>query len=58
LARTLPETLYKEALVRFVKAWRARWRARTVCSPGFVVRNCREFKPVPGEPPEDAYTLN
>jgi hypothetical protein len=30
----------------------------TDCAPGFVVLKCREFKPAPGEPAEDPYTLD
>jgi parvulin-like peptidyl-prolyl isomerase len=50
----IPEDLYKEALREYVGAWRKRWRARTICSAGYVVSNCN------GGPPasEDPYTMN
>ena len=57
LRRELPQRLYQEQLVSFVKAWRAKWRARTNCRPGFVVQKCRQFSVgVPGAH-EDPYAL-
>jgi hypothetical protein len=46
------------AIAAFVSAWRAKWRPRTDCRPGYIVETCRQFKPAPGEPPEDPYSLN
>ena len=50
----LPTQLYDERLSAFVKGWRARWRARTRCEPGYVVAKCA------GGPTaaEDPYTLD
>jgi PPIC-type PPIASE domain len=58
IAKSLPVTLQKQADRKFIGAWREKWRARTDCSPGYVVRKCRQFKPVPGEPGEDPYTYD
>jgi hypothetical protein len=59
IRRELPKELYKEALVAFVRIWRARWTARTNCQPSYVVPKCRQFKVSGGMPPkEDPYTLN
>ncbi len=58
LTKELPGILGKQALVTYIASWRAKWRAKTDCSPGYVVRKCRQYKPVPGEEPEDGYTLN
>jgi foldase protein PrsA len=33
----------KEALGRFLATWRARWAARTLCRPGFVIPKCSEY---------------
>jgi len=58
LEKTLPEAIARRALVKYIAAWRARLRKETDCSPGYVVRKCRQYKPTPGEEPEDPYTLN
>jgi hypothetical protein len=58
LAAELPGILDKQAIRAYVAAWRAKWRAKTTCAPGYVIRKCREYKPKPGETPEDPYTLN
>jgi hypothetical protein len=50
----LPNELYKSAFSAYVAAWRARWKAKTICSPGFVVAKCAG---APGEP-EDPFTLD
>jgi PPIC-type PPIASE domain len=34
----------RRALVEFIAAWRARWRDRTDCSPGYVVQKCRQYR--------------
>jgi hypothetical protein len=57
IAQMLPVLLQREAVAAFIAGWRRKWRAKTICSPGYVVRKCREFKPTPGET-EDAYTFN
>lgn len=32
------------ALASFIAAWWSRWRARTMCSAGFVVQQCRNYR--------------
>jgi parvulin-like peptidyl-prolyl isomerase len=54
----LPGELAQQALVNYIKAWRARWTARTDCSPGYVIHKCRQFKAPSASPPEDPYTLH
>jgi hypothetical protein len=34
----------QRALARAVAAWRRKWRARTHCSPGYVVQKCSEYR--------------
>lgn len=58
LKASLPNVLAQQALVAYIKSWRAKWTARTSCSQAYVIAKCRQFKPVPGATPEDAYTLN
>jgi foldase protein PrsA len=58
LAQQLPNIRYRKARAAFVKAWRERWKAKTSCHPGYVIRKCRQFThPQPGEEPEDPYAL-
>ena len=45
-------------LAAFVKAWRARWTAKTDCRAGYVVPKCRQYVPSPASPRENPYTLN
>jgi foldase protein PrsA len=56
IRKRLPEVLYKKALVSFVSTWRAKWRAKTRCRPGYVIFKCRQFK---GAAPsqQDPYAL-
>jgi foldase protein PrsA len=59
IARQLPYMRYKTARGAFVKSWREHWKAKTNCRPGYVVHKCRQAThPLPGEAPEDPYTLN
>ena len=58
LAPILPKLLEKRATAALVAKLRPKWRALTNCTAGFVVLKCRQFRPAPGEPPEDAYTLD
>jgi hypothetical protein len=58
ITKLLPEYLHKQALRSFVQAWRAKWRARTSCSPGYVVAMCRQFRRHAGEPAENLYSLD
>jgi parvulin-like peptidyl-prolyl isomerase len=54
----LPSELYNQALVSFIKHWRATWTARTDCQPGYVVAKCKQYKAPVGALPEDAYSLD
>ena len=58
IRRQLPLELRQQALERFVKSWRAKWTARTSCSPSFVVAKCRQYKAPAGAPPEEATSLS
>lgn len=58
IRRHLPLEERQRALERFVKEWRAKWTARTSCSPSFVVAKCRQYQPPAGAPPEEATALN
>jgi hypothetical protein len=58
IAKGLAIHLQKQAVADFVGTWRNKWRAKTDCSPGYVVRKCRQFRSAPGERGEDAYTFN
>lgn len=60
IRQKLPNILYKQALVTFVREWRKRWTAITDCQPGYVVAKCRQFKASSAAPleKEDPYTLN
>jgi PPIC-type PPIASE domain/SurA-like N-terminal domain len=42
IQRKLTSERQRRALSQFVQAWRTRWRARTDCSPGYVVPRCRQ----------------
>jgi foldase protein PrsA len=46
LAR-LPGELRQQRLVSFSKAWTAKWRARTTCSPGYVLELCAGARSTP-----------
>jgi foldase protein PrsA len=54
----VPAAMQQHALASFIAQWRKHWTAQTACSPGFVVRRCREYKVTATTPPDDAYTLN
>jgi parvulin-like peptidyl-prolyl cis-trans isomerase-like protein len=43
IERRLASERRRRAIVAFVNAWRRRWTARTICSPGYVVEGCREY---------------
>jgi hypothetical protein len=56
IEQQLREDEQRKALAAFNEAWRARWVAQTVCSPGYVVEDCRQTtveKPAAG--PERRY---
>ncbi len=57
IQKQLPEELKQKALVAYIAAWRQRWRAKTDCSPGYVVYKCRQMKTPKTTPAEDPYTL-
>jgi hypothetical protein len=44
IRRRLQDPPRERALAAFIEQWRATWRARTVCSPGDVVAECRQSK--------------
>jgi hypothetical protein len=44
LSRTLYVERRERSLARFAAAYVRRWRARTWCSPGFVIENCSEYR--------------
>jgi hypothetical protein len=58
IATELAGSLERQAIAAYIGPWRVKWRARSVCAPGFVVHNCSAYVPVPGEGSEDPYTLN
>jgi parvulin-like peptidyl-prolyl isomerase len=58
LRRQLLNERRETALVDFIKRWRATWKARTSCSPGYVMRKCRQYTPPRGAPAEDPFSLN
>jgi foldase protein PrsA len=39
----LAEEQRRRTLANFIKAWRAKWTARTDCRPGYVVQKCRQY---------------
>lgn len=58
LLEDVPIFLEKRKVRALVARLRPKWRAMTDCAPGYVVLKCRGYRPVPGEPPEDPYTLD
>ncbi len=58
IAQLLLLAMDRRAIAAYIKPWRERWLAKTDCSPGFVIRKCRQYQPLAGEEPEDAYTLD
>lgn len=53
IKKDVPASLQKHALTSFIAQWRKHWSAQTVCSPGFVVRRCREYKVTASTPRDD-----
>jgi hypothetical protein len=54
IRQQLLATSLQRALAEAVAAWRARWTARTSCSPGYVVQKCRQYHgPLAPEDPLD-----
>jgi parvulin-like peptidyl-prolyl isomerase len=56
IRQDLPLELQRQALVEYIKDWRAKWIAKTDCSAGYVVPRCSQSKAT--RTAEDAYTLN
>lgn len=56
IASKLPEERKQQATARFIKAWRARWIAKTTCRQGYIINKCSEYKDRTAA--EDPYTLN
>jgi hypothetical protein len=52
----LAQALRARARKDFVAAYKAKWRARTNCSSGYVVENCRQYRGKEAESP-DPYVL-
>jgi PPIC-type PPIASE domain/SurA N-terminal domain len=51
IKRKLTSEHQRQTLAAFIKAWRARWSARTDCSPGYVIQKCRQYNgPATPEP--------
>jgi foldase protein PrsA len=44
VARQLAREERRQALSRFIAAWRMKWTARTSCSGGYVVQKCWRYK--------------
>lgn len=43
ISQQLPTELQQRAVARFVKAWRKKWKAKTDCSPGYVIQQCPQY---------------
>lgn len=46
------EAAKQKALAAFVKAFRSKWTAKTECRAGYVVEDCRKYKPPKAKPLE------
>jgi hypothetical protein len=46
----------QQAIATFVKAWRAKWQAKTICTTGYITQKCAHY--TGPKTPEDPYTLN
>jgi hypothetical protein len=57
LRQELPEQLHDQSLSAFVKAFKAKWTARTSCQPGYVFVDCRQFGAQGRVEATDPYTL-
>jgi len=57
LRRQLPELLHNQTLSHAVALFRRKWIARSDCRPGYVVEDCRQYKPSKGTERRDAYTF-
>jgi len=45
IVQTLKATAQQKALVSFVKHFREKWISRTECRAGYIVPDCKEYKP-------------
>jgi hypothetical protein len=43
IKRRLDDERRREAVARFVRAWRNEWRAKTACARGYVIQKCRQY---------------
>jgi hypothetical protein len=50
IRQTLVRAGQDERLSAFIAEYRRRWKLRTSCQPGYVVRECRNGPPLPGAP--------
>jgi SurA N-terminal domain len=50
------QTQEQQAIATFVKAWRAKWQAKTICTTGYTIQKCAHY--TGPKTPEDPYTLN
>jgi foldase protein PrsA len=44
IRRRLVDEADQQAHARLIRAWRAEWRAKTDCSPGYVAQKCRQYR--------------
>ncbi len=44
IAAQLHRLRHERILLRFVANFRKKWKSRTYCFPGYVVKNCRQYK--------------
>jgi foldase protein PrsA len=57
IAAELAKGEKERTLATSVRAFKAKWRERTSCEPGFVVKNCRQYKANERGIGGDPYTL-
>jgi parvulin-like peptidyl-prolyl isomerase len=57
ISQQLTSERRQASLARFVKAWRAKWTARTDCSAGYVISKCRQYRPSSTTPTENPDAL-
>jgi len=53
IAQELETQARRLALAAFIRAWRAKWVARTDCRPGWVVQKCRQYVQAKHSSPEN-----
>ncbi len=51
IRQQLPAEMLQRNQLHFIASWRARWRARTSCTPGYVMAKCRQYKGYLSEDP-------